>query len=79
MRKPHGISGVVYSGSLISRTKNKAIRGHMIKVIGAIKEKRATIAISGYHFSETGAGTAFCDLGNSDIWGKHVDQLCADT
>jgi hypothetical protein len=62
--------------------KNKATRGHMIKVVGAVKEKRAAITISGYHFSETGAGTAFCDLGNSGtvtFGGKHVDQLCADT
>ena len=34
------------------------------------EESHAAIAISSYHFSETGAGTADCDLGNSDIGGS---------
>jgi hypothetical protein len=48
----------VYRGTLISRhtwfAKNNAAGGHMTRIRGALKEKRAAIAISGYHFSETG-------------------------
>jgi hypothetical protein len=47
------------------------VGGHWFAASG-LKRVPPLIAISSYHFSETDAGTAACDLGNGDNWGESM-------